>query len=414
MDETVLVTLEKMTYSGNAIGRLPDHRAVFVPFGLPGEQVLVQVLEEKRGFARGKIKQVEQPSPERISPHCLHFGVCGGCHYQHMAYATQLKIKSAILVDQLARIGHISDPPIQAIYPSPDQWNYRNHVQFQVGPDGRLGFLAHRSNQVVPIQECHLPLPRLNSLWPHISLEADMGIHRVVVHEGTNEDLLLVLEGTQPVSPHLELEAGIPVVYSFADQRTILAGEDTLQMTIDPQGGRQPRLFQVSSGSFFQVNTALTESMLNHVLEILPEKIGCLLDIYCGVGLFSAFLKERTDHLVGIESNPSACDNFMLNLDEFKKVDLYQGRAEYILPGLDIKPDVALVDPPRAGLDPRVVEALLKMMPGILVYISCDPSTLARDASLITKGGYRLDQVTPVDLFPQTYHIESINLFTLK
>lgn len=411
MDKTVQVTLEKMTYGGDAMGRLPDGRAVFVPFGLPGEQVQVQVLEDKPGFARGRITQVDQPSPERIIPRCPHFGDCGGCHYQHLAYAPQLKVKSDILAGQLLRIGHIPNPPMMPVVACPNEWNYRNHLQFQVNAEARLGFQAPRSNRVVPIRECHLPGPRLNSLWPQISLEPDLGLHRLSLREGADDDLMLVLEGAQPIPPRLELEAGISAVYSFEDQLTVLVGEDSLQMSIDPGGGRPPRSFQVSAGSFFQVNKSVAQVMVSHVLSILPQKIGSLLDVYCGVGLFSAFLKERTDHLVGIESSPSACDDFTVNLDEFEHVDLYQGLAEQVLPGLSMKPDVVLVDPPRAGLDRRVVTGLLEMAPGMIVYISCDPSTLARDASLLINGGCRLEQVTPFDLFPQTYHLESISLF---
>ena len=177
------------------------------------------------------------------------------------------------------------------------------------------------------------------------------------------------------------------------------------------------KTFQVSAGSFFQVNTEMAAKMVGHILERLPEYQTLspeitMVDVYCGVGLFSAFLAPHVGRLIAIEANPSAASDFEVNLDAFDHVELYEAPAGRALPHLDMRPDLVLVDPPRAGIDRYALDALLKLMPPVLVYISCDPATLARDARRLTKGGYRLEKITPFDLFPQTYHIESISFWT--
>jgi 23S rRNA (uracil1939-C5)-methyltransferase len=172
------------------------------------------------------------------------------------------------------------------------------------------------------------------------------------------------------------------------------------------------RSFRVSAGSFFQVNTAMAEKMVEHLLQNLSLQTDMtVLDAYCGVGLFSAFLAPRVGQLVGVESSPSAADDFVENLDEFENVTLYEAAAEDVLPVLDLQPDIILVDPPRSGLEPRALDGLLALNPRVLVYISCDPATLGRDAKRLVSAGYSLLKITPFDLFPQTYHIESISFW---
>jgi 23S rRNA (uracil1939-C5)-methyltransferase len=404
-DGSIDLILEKLTYGGDAMGRLPDNRAVFVPFGLPGEQVRIRLLDEKKGYARAELVEILQPSPERIPARCPHFGKCGGCHYQHLGYASQLQAKTNLLGDQLTRIGQIINPPILPMLACPDAWNYRNHVQFHVHPDGRPGFLSFHSNRILPISECHLPEEPLNQLWPQLELEPEAGIERLSLRLGDDEDILLALENHQPEPPELDLLAGISVVHLFDNESLVLAGDDHIRVTV------LERTFQISAASFFQVNTRMAEAMVSHLLASLPEKMDTVLDVYCGVGLFSAFLAARAQRLIGVEISPSACEDFSQNLDEFDNVELYEASAEQALPALQVKADVILVDPPRAGLEKEVLEAVLAMQPKILVYISCDPSTLARDAHRLLAGGYQLQQVTPFDLFPQTFHIESISIF---
>jgi 23S rRNA (uracil1939-C5)-methyltransferase len=410
--EPILVTLDKLTYGGDAMGRLPDARAVFVPFALPGEQVRIHLVEEKRGYARAELLEIIQPAPERIAARCPHFGICGGCHYQHLSYASQLEIKTGILRDQLTRIGQIANPPIQPIQPCPNPWNYRNHVQFHVHPDGRLGFQAPNSNRIIPIRECHLPEDPLNELWPKLEFETDTGIERLSLRLGVDEDIMLLLESRQPEIPGLDVQAGISVVHQYDGESLLLVGDDHIRMEIQSSQANQNRSFHVSAGSFFQVNTRMASAMVDHLLSNLPDNLDTLLDVYCGVGLFSAFLAPRVRHLIGIEASPAACEDFSLNLDEFDNVELYEATAEQALPALQVKPDLVLVDPPRAGLERSALEAILAMQPKTLAYISCDPATLARDARRLVDGGYQLQHITPFDLFPHTFHIESISFFT--
>ncbi len=406
MLETCDITLTSLTYGGEALGRLPDARAIFVPFGLPGERVRLRVTEEKRGFARGEIIEILQTSPDRIAPRCKHFGQCGGCHYQHTPYEAQLKIKADILRDQLQRIGKIGEPPVQPTIASPSAWNYRNQVQFHLNEKGKLGFQASSSKNVIPITECHLPQAPIHSFWPQLEFEPNSGIERVSLRTGTEDELMLVLESDSPETPELEIEAELSVAHVFEDNAVILAGSDHITIKV------LDREFCVSPNSFFQVNTAMAEEMVEHLLDRLSiNHESIILDVYCGVGLFSAFLASNCERLIGIESSPSACEDFAVNLDEFDHIELYEGLAEDILPALKVKPDIVLVDPPRAGIEKAALNAIIKMHPKMIAYVSCDPSTLARDARRLLEGGYKLLRVTPFDLFPQTYHIESISIF---
>ena len=413
MNQTLFdITLTTLTYGGDAMGRLPDGRAVFVPFGLPGERVRARLTEEKQNFARGEIVEIIAESPERIKPRCVHFGLCGGCHYQHLPYPKQLTAKAEILRDQLTRIGKIQNPPVAQTVASPSEWNYRNHAQFHLTDDGKMGFVNSAGKAVIPISECHLPEPAINALWPQLEFESDADVQRVSLRVGVDDDLLLALESDSPEPPPLDLEAGISVAHVYEGHALVLAGDDHILIRV------LGRDFKVSAPSFFQVNTAMAEKMVEHVLASLPiTNEDTLLDLYCGAGLFSAFFASRAGRVIGIESSLSACEDFVINLDEFENVELYEGEAEDILPGLvaqvsDLR--YAIVDPPRAGLDRRVIDALTQIAPRMIAYVSCDPSTLARDAKRLIERGYALKQVTPFDLFPQTYHIESISIFTLS
>jgi 23S rRNA (uracil1939-C5)-methyltransferase len=401
--------LEKHTYGGEAMGRLPDGRAVFVPFGIAGEKVSVRLTEEKKNFARGKIIEIIESSPDRIPAKCKHFGECGGCHYQHIPYEKQLKIKTDILRDQLTRIGKIENPPVQPTVASPNPWNYRNHVQFSLTTDGNLGYvfpLPKGEGRVRAITECHLPGHSINEAWPQLEFEPGTGVERVSLRTGRDDDLMLVLESDSPEPPELEIEAGMSIAHICEGNMVVIAGNDHIVIRV------LDRDFKVSAGSFFQVNTVVAEKMIQHLVTCLPVSLSAtLLDLYCGVGLFSAFFAQRCGRVIGVESSESACADFAVNLDEFDNVELYEGTVGAVIPHLEANPDIVLVDPPRAGLDKAVVDGILRLSPKLLAYVSCDPATLARDARRLIDGGYRLEEVTPFDLFPQTYHIESISLF---
>ena len=408
MSETkqpILVEVTAPVYGGECIGHLPDGRAVFVPYALPGEQVRVELVEEKRGFARARLLEVVRPAAERITPRCAHYGVCGGCHYQHTDYATQLKIKGRVVRDQLERIGGVTNPPVAEVVASPAAWNYRNTVQFHITPNGKIGYQGWGTHRVVPINECHLPEDMLNQIWPQLDLEPLPGIERIDLRLGAEDEALLALESSDLAAPEFSVDFPLSAVHLGPAGKLILAGDDYLLMKINE------RVFKVSAESFFQVNTAQAEAMVNHVLNVLElDKNNTVLDVYCGVGLFSAFLASRVKRCIGVELSESACDDYAVNLDEFDNVELYVGAAEEILPGLNIRPDIVVADPPRAGMERAALDALIHLQPQTIAYVSCDPATLARDVKRLVAGGYNLKQVTPFDLFPQTYHVECIAL----
>jgi 23S rRNA (uracil1939-C5)-methyltransferase len=321
-------------------------------------------------------------------------------------YEKQLDVKVDILRDQLTRIGKIENPPVQRMVASPGPWNYRNHVQFHLTREGKLGYFTALRPRVFAISECHLPEGSINFLWPQLEFEPEMNIERISLRSGRDEELMLVLESDSPEAPELEIEAGISVAHVFEEHAVVIAGNDHITIRV------LERDFRVSAASFFQVNTAMAGKMVDHLLSTLAvSESTVVLDIYCGAGLFSAFLAPKCGRLIGVEASESACEDFSVNLDEFENVELYEGLAEDVIPNLEVRPDIVLVDPPRAGLDKSVVDGILKLDPKVIAYVSCDPSTLARDAARLINGGYRLRDVTPFDLFPQTYHIESISTF---
>ena len=405
-DESLELTLSGMAYGGEAFGRDAGGRMVFVPFAIPGERVRVRLVEIHEQWARGSLLEVIVSSADRVAPRCRHFGVCGGCHYQHLSYPAQLRAKSEIVRAQLQRLGGFASPPVEPTVPSPDPWNTRNHIQFHVSPEGKLGFQAAGSNRLITIEECHLPEPALADLWPRLDLGPIPGLQRVVLRSGSGKEAMIVFEAD--TEPEIELALDLPasVVWLGPGGASVLAGSAAL--TQDVLG----RIFRVSASSFFQVHSPLAGELVQRALHALsPEPEEIVFDLYAGVGLFSAFLAAAGSRVVAIEGSPSACADFEANLAEFDAVELFEAPVEIALPTIQATPDAALVDPPRAGLEREALEALVAAAPRRLVYISCDPATLARDGKRLAQAGYRLERVTPIDLFPQTYHIETLSLW---
>jgi 23S rRNA (uracil1939-C5)-methyltransferase len=394
-----------LVYGGDALGRLGDGRAVFIPFGIPGERVKVNLVEQKRGFLKGYIVEILSPAPNRIRPRCKHFGVCGGCHYQHLGYADQLEAKQAIVAEQLRRLGGFANPPVAAIRASPLEWSYRNNLQFHLGKNAKLGFRGVDPSTVVEIEECHLPLAGIGATWPSLSFEKGLGFDRVELRQGNGDDLLLNMHSQSIEVPEFTLDLPISIVLENPEGIRAIAGDTFMSEAV------KDRHFMVSASSFFQVNNPQAEAMVDFILDHLDfsNKV-TFLDLYCGVGLFSAFIAPMVKHCVGVEASPFACEDFAENLDEFENVDLYEGLVEEILPHLEIKPEIVLMDPPRSGVGRRALDAIVTLQPDQIAYVSCDPSTLARDLIFLVGNGYSLSSVQPFDLFPQTFHIECIAL----
>ncbi len=395
-----------MVYGGNGIGRLPQGKAVFVPYVLPGEVVKVSIIEEKSGFAIAELNEVLQLSAHRIKPRCRHFGVCGGCHYQHMPYELQLKYKQQILTEQLQRLGGVVQPPVTRIIASDAEWNYRNSVQFHLSKRGKLGYERFRSHDTLEIVECHLPCQSLAEIWPRLDFEPMKELDSLELRQGLNDDIQLILFSNNLTPLEFETELPISAVHFSPQGTMVLAGEEYVVQQVHEKNLR------VSAGAFFQANNSITAKMVDLLLHKTNFTQGMvIMDIYCGVGLFSAFLAPLVKLCIGVESSPISCQNYACNLDAYPNVELYEGKAETILPLMDAKLDVTIVDPPRSGVDKTALDALIRLAPQEIIYISCNPATLARDARALCASGYALYETILLDMFPQTYHIESMNYF---
>jgi 23S rRNA (uracil1939-C5)-methyltransferase len=401
--ETLEVVLEKIVHGGDAMGFTPDGRPVFVPFAAPGERARVEVREEHKGFLRARLLETIDASPDRVAPRCRHFGECGGCQFQHLAYPVQRAVKEKILREQFLRLGGIPDPPLRPVLPSPQEWNYRNNVQFNLAAGRRLGFFRVDSNKVMPIEECHLPVPRLVELWKSLDWEPFPGLRQIGFRAADGEEMI-VFESDTGEPPETTVAAPVSVALLGPDGETAYLAGGPLQYEVCG------RPFRVSAGSFFQVNTAQIPALVDLVTEMAdPQPQDIALDVYCGAGLFSAFLAGRAARVIGIEESPSAVADFEVNLDDFDSVELYAAPAEQALEEISARPSVAVVDPPRSGMAPRAIRALLHLAPARIVMVSCEMSTLARDARILAQAGYRLRAVAPIDLFPQTAHLESVS-----
>jgi 23S rRNA (uracil1939-C5)-methyltransferase len=407
MDETFELDLTAMAHGGAALGR-HEGRAIFVPSGLPGERVRARIREDKGRFAYADLLEVLQASPARIAPRCPHFGIgqCGGCHWQHIEIASQLEYKRLIVADQLERLGKIEKPQVLPTLASPAAWDYRNHILFNVTPAGELGFFADDNATVIPISECHIMQPELLELFDHLDLDTH-SITRLRLQVGSDPaDRMLVIETEDDQAPEIEIDVPVSVNFLTRDNEPAnLIG--SAQVTYQIRG----RAFRVTAGGFFQANTPMAEMLVDEVMARLGLQGGeSVLELYSGVGMLTAFIAEKAGLVTSVESYPPAVNDADANLADFENIDLLEGSVEDVLPELEEQFDALVVDPPRAGLSEEVVKRLVRMNIPKIVYVSCDPATFARDAGQFFKLGYELSAVQPIDMFPQTYHIECVAL----
>jgi len=425
--QRVELRLDGIAHGGEALGRDRD-RVVFVPYALPGERVRVELLEEKPRWARARLLEVLEPSPDRVEPPCQFFGPekCSGCQWQHIAYKRQASLKQEILADHLRRLGHIADPPMADILAlagpaDPDRpaaemdvlaFRYRNQTRFAVAADGRLGFPSKAlARDVIPIDRCLLLHERLDELhgaldllWPSLT--------GVILRAGTatpQGQALVVFQTASEEQPELEID--LPAACAVQTPRGVqpLVGEPWLEEQV------AGHLYRISAESFFQANTIGAEALVEVVASYLePRTDDCLIDAYCGVGLFSLALADSVGQVIGIESSPSACEDFAHNADAADNVSLHEGAVEDVLTTLRDQGqpvDLVLLDPPRAGAGAEVLSHLAAMNPRRIVYVSSDPAALARDAVHLTAEGYRLAEVQPLDMAPQTAQVDSVALW---
>jgi len=381
-ERRVVVRIEDLVFGGSGMAHLDDGRVIFVDFAAPGELVEAEIERIYPDYVEGVAVRVVEPSPDRVEPRCRYFGQCGGCQLQHLRYEAQLAAKEAAVREQLQRIGKLDPAVVRPIVGAREPWGYRNHVRFSTGRKyGDVGFITRRGRRLLRIEECPIAHPFVNRILPALQGKG-AGLHQIQVRIDPTTGSYLVYPRIEGV----DFETGQPFYFER------LAGFT----------------FRVSASSFFQVNHEQAERLVEVIGAELPPNGEALVDAYAGVGTFAVIFASRFAKVIAIEESPSAVRDARVNLAQAPNVEMREGKVEDLLPFVYPVPDVILLDPPRAGCMPEVLETILRLRPRELVYVSCNPTTLARDLRTLVGGGYRLLRVTPLDMFPQTAHIECV------
>ncbi len=449
-----LLSIEKLIYGGDGLARLPASpagrsMAVFVPFVLPGERVEAEIRQEKPGFARGVVTQLIEASPDRIEARCPYFRQCGGCHYQHIAYERQLEFKAEILRETVRRIAKIELPSEIRPHASPP-WNYRNRTRLQVriapefppqtgntggsgGPGFALGYFRLGSREFLPVRECPISSLLINRMVARMlelgGLNCPAAIEEIELFTDAEDEHLQMsafcgreadprdlLRWAKALARQLPEISGVTF---FSSRRRLEEDAPTSPKALAQSGAKSIRYrtkshdYQVSAGAFFQVNRYLIDELVATVTGQAHGDVA--LDLYAGGGLFSAALAEFFHHIFAVEPSQTAFADLMQNgpanvkavgarTEDFLKSDYLRSR-----PGRR-GPDLIVLDPPRTGAGPAVIRSLVELGAPAVRYVSCDPATLARDLALLLAAGYHIEEAHLFDLFPETYHIESVML----
>jgi 23S rRNA (uracil1939-C5)-methyltransferase len=384
--------VEKLVYGGDGLGRL-DGRVVFAPFVLPGERIRARAEQEKPGLVRARMLEVLDAAPDRVAAPCPVFGVCGGCHYQHAPYEFQLEAKRRILREELRRLGKI-ESPVEIETVSAEPFGYRNRVQLHV-EETRIGYREQRSHRLVAVSGCPVSSPKVEDAIGTLSRMAQEGRWPKFVRS------LEVFTDERQVQVNV-LETERPVARRFFDWCASQI-EGVVEGALDYRGE-----FRVSSNSFFQVNRFLVDRLVEIAIEGAEGDTAT--DLYAGVGLMSLPLARKFREVTAIESGAGAVRDLWFNAERagLPNVSGLQQTAEEHLAQMEKAPDFVVADPPRAGLGKAVVKRLTELRPRRLVIVACDPATLARDLAGLVASGYRIERMVLVDLFPQTYHVETV------
>jgi 23S rRNA (uracil1939-C5)-methyltransferase len=454
------VTIESSGFEGTSIAHF-DGIVVFVEGGVQGDIVRARVVRTKKKYIEAKVAEVLSPSPQRTEPRCKYFGTCGGCRWQHVKYESQLVFKQQHVTDALERIGNLRNVNVLPIIGSKETYFYRNKLEFSFGDrqwrehfspqknlnvekDFALGFhIPQRYDKILDIDECHLQSELSNNIlrfvkifskesgMPIYSSETNSGYWRnLVIREGKNTGDVMVNIVTFEDRPDLMKILSDKLTIEFPEISTIVNNINSRKSNIaigdvekvhygtgmitDSIGSL---VFHISANSFFQTNTRQAEILYSIAREYADLKTTDIVyDLYCGTGTISLFISQSVRNVIGIDIVQSSIENARVNaqINGIANCEFFAGDLKDVLvQGLESKstfpfPDVLIVDPPRSGMHPKVVEQIAAMKVPRVVYISCNPATLARDLALLLPSGYDVEKVQPVDMFPHTYHIECV------
>ncbi len=448
MTPTVIeLEIDDLAFDGKSVGKL-DGKVVFCNGGLPGERVLAEITRNKPRYCQAKVTKILRKSDLRIEARCDHFDICGGCTWQDLAYEQQLRYKKDQVVQCLSRLGKLPSVVVHDVIGSPDQFSYRNKMEFSFNTSDHGGFSLGlhergRWDSIFDLGRCHLTSPVVNELvaWMREFVASnglsvyDVATHEgymrfLVVREGINTGRILVNVVTNygefPLADKLvhglttRFESVATIVHNQNGRKSnIAAGE--IETVLYGPGYVEERLgrfvFRIRANSFFQTNTRQAERLYEIGFDMLqPTGAERLLDLYCGTGSIGILASERVHSVTGVELVSDAVEAARENAaaNNVTNAVFFEGDVKDLLNRLnddDTRYGAVIVDPPRAGLHPKALRGIVEMAPARLLYISCNPATFARDAALLVAAGWRLPEVRPVDMFPHTMHIELVGLF---
>ena len=421
MTDPIEVRIEKLVYGGEGLAHHEGH-TVFVPFVLPDEGVSIEPVETRKKFIRGRVAQIKTPSADRAVALCPYFGVCGGCDYQHIPYELQLRYKAEILRETLLRLGrlHWDDPIVPHASPA---FGYRNRVQWKItrdeGGSAEIGYFQAGSQKLCAIRQCPIASPRLNEALGAIvnllqSGKLPAGLREIEVLADQDDTRLLLnvaLDAANEAPNEIAalFRSALPsidtiLMHDRRADRFELSGQGYISYRVGNQN------YRIGHLSFFQANRFVLDELVRTVVGEARGKLA--LDLFAGVGLFSVPLANRFERLIAVESNIAAARDLEINLQASGAVspNWRHTTVEAFLEHWHERPDLVVLDPPRTGVAARALARLIKIAPQEIVYLSCDPATLARDLAVLAgePGGYRISELHLVDIFPQTYHIEAL------